>query len=71
VTVYTGDISLGEASVDDGGNWSLVPIERLSAGDHTIFAEDTATGQTSVPITFTLVEALLPITGAGSSNLSP
>jgi len=66
--VYTGEISLGEAQVDEGGNWSLVPVERLSAGDHTIVAVDIGTNQTSLPITFTLVGAWLPITGTDSTQ---
>jgi hypothetical protein len=61
--VYTGEISLGEAQVDENGNWSLVPVEPLSAGEHTIVAVDIGTNQTSSPVTFTLVEAWLPITG--------
>jgi hypothetical protein len=66
VEVRAGDTSWGEVQVDAGGSWSLVPVERLSAGDHTIVAVDVATNQTSSPVTFTLVEALLPVTGAGS-----
>jgi len=64
VEVYTDDTSLGKALADESGNWSLVPDERLPAGDHTIVAVDTGTNQTSLPVTFTLVETLLPVTGA-------
>lgn len=64
VRVYKDDTSLGEAPVDEGGNWSLVPTEQLSASDHTIVAVDVATGETSAPVTFTLLAAWLPITGS-------
>jgi len=64
VRVYKDDTSLGEAPVDEGGNWLLVPTERLSASDHTIVAVDVATGETSAPVTFTLLAAWLPITGS-------
>lgn len=63
VRVDEGDKSLGEASVDENGNWSLVPAELLPAGDHTVVAVDVNTGETSTPVTFTLLEAWLPITG--------
>lgn len=64
VRVYEDDTSLGEAPVDEGGNWSLVPTERLSASDHIIVAVDVATGESSAPVTFTLLAAWLPITGS-------
>lgn len=63
VRVYEGDVSLGEAQVNEAGNWSLVPVEQLDVGDHTIVAVDIVTGATSLPVTFTVVESLLPITG--------
>ena len=63
VEVYEDDAALGQAAVNEAGNWVLVPAEQLDAGEHTIIAVDVATGATSSPVTFTLVETLLPITG--------
>ena len=63
IKVYAGDTLVGEAAVDGAGNWSLVPEERLVAGDHSIVAIDVATGATSAPITFTLLHAWLPVSG--------
>jgi hypothetical protein len=63
VKVYAGDTLVGEAAVDEAGNWSLVPAERLAAGDHSIVAVDLATGATSAPVTFMLLQAWLPVSG--------
>lgn len=71
VEVYEGDTSLGKAPVDQAGNWSLAIAEQLAAGDHTIVAVDIATDATSSPVTFTLVEALLPITGGEGATKTP
>ncbi len=70
VRVEEGDSPLGEASVDENGNWVLVPEELLPAGDHTIVAVDVNTGDVSEPVTFTLLEAMLPVTGqAGEAGV--
>lgn len=70
VRVEEGDSPLGEAPVDEHGNWVLVPTELLPAGDHTIVAVDVNTGDVSEPVTFTLLEALLPVTGqAGEAGV--
>jgi hypothetical protein len=68
VEVYEGDTLLGEAQADESGNWSLVPAEPLPAGDHTIVAVDVATDQVSAPVTFTLSEPQLPVTGREQSR---
>jgi len=68
VQVYEDETLLGEAPVDETGNWSLAPKEPLAVGDHTIVAIDVATGATSSPVTFALIEALLPVTGGDPSN---
>ena len=69
VEVYEDDAALGQAAVNEAGNWVLVPAEQLDAGEHTIVAVDVATGATSSPVTFTLVETLLPITGGEPARL--
>jgi len=63
VKVYEGVTSLGKALADEGGKWSLVPLEQLPAGDHTIVAVDVATDAISASVTFTLLQAWLPISG--------
>lgn len=69
VQVYEGDSVLGEVPADETGNWTLVPEEPLADGEHTIVAVDVETGVTSLPVTFTLLEPLLPITGDEFSRL--
>ena len=64
VEVHAGDILLGETAVDQVGNWSLIPVKQLTAGQHTIAATDVGTGETSPPVTFTLLQAWLPVTGS-------
>ena len=61
--MYAGEILVGEALADEAGNWSLVPIEQLPAGEQRIVAVDVATGATSAAVTFTLLQAWLPVSG--------
>jgi outer membrane biosynthesis protein TonB len=63
IQLYEGDTLLGEATATAGGSWSLIPSQPLDAGEHTIVAIDATTGGASAPVTFTLLGALLPITG--------
>ena len=63
IDLFEDNTLLGEALTNDKGNWSLIPTEQLPVGVHTIVAVDVATGDTSVPVTFTLMEPWLPVTG--------
>jgi len=63
VRVYADEILVGEALADEAGNWSLVPVEQLAAGEQRIVAVDVATGATSTAVTFTLLQAWLPVSG--------
>jgi len=68
VAVYEGNTSLGRVTADEAGNWSLIPAQQLAAGEHTIVALDVATEESSLPVTFTLLQAWLPITGDQQSG---
>jgi hypothetical protein len=63
VAVYEDNTSLGRATADEARDWSLIPDQQLAAGEHTIVALDVATQESSLPVTFTLLQAWLPITG--------
>lgn len=63
VTVTEGDLTLGTATVDPDGNWSLTPEDPLSIGLHTISAIQAIDGSTSNPsnpVSFTVADQTPP-----------
>jgi len=65
IQLFEGDSYLGQAVADPNGRWVILPVIELAAGEHTIVAVDAATGAMSTPVSFSLVKAILPITGDG------
>lgn len=47
ITVYSDGVSIGTATVDAQGNWSLTPLANIADGTHTLTATATNTNGTS------------------------